>query len=72
MIVEIIDDSLLTEKEIEVIQLMADGHSNKTMAGRVSFKESSLETIRQRIYRRLGVKNGCECVAKCLREGIIK
>jgi DNA-binding NarL/FixJ family response regulator len=61
----------LTEKEIEVIQLIADGKSNKVIAELSGYRDSSVETVRARIYMKLGVPNGCACVAYALRNKLI-
>ena len=67
-----IEDRTLTAKEIEVIQMMADGFSNKEIAQKAGYKsDSSIETIRTRLLQKLSVKNGCECVAYALRNKLI-
>lgn len=63
---------MLTEREIEVIRLMAEGLSNKMMVPKTGFQEGSIETVKCRVYKKLKVKNGCECVAVAIRRGIIQ
>ncbi len=63
---------MLTEREIEVIRLMADGLPTKSMKDAVRYTESSIETMRYNIYKKMKVKNGCQCVAVAIRTGIIQ
>lgn len=62
----------LSQNEIEVIKKMAEGLSNKMMRGTVRYSEASIETVKYNIYKKLGVRNGCECVAYAIRSGIIQ
>lgn len=62
----------LTEREIEVIRLMAEGLPTKSMKDAVRYTESSIETMRYNIYKKMKVKNGCQCVAVAIRTGIIQ
>ena len=62
----------LTSKELEIIRLMADGYSNKMIAhAQVGYQESSIETVKARIYTKMKVRNGCECVAVAIRNKLI-
>ncbi len=71
ILTQYLESKTLTAKEIDVIKLMADGHSNKIIADLSGYQEGSVETVRVRIYKKLGVKNGYECVAYALRNKII-
>lgn len=63
---------MLTEKEIEIIRLMSEGLSNKMMGPKVGLQDASIETVKARIYKKLEVNNGCQCVAVAIRTGIIQ
>ena len=62
----------LSERELQVLRLLAEGHSYKTCADRLAV---SIDTIRfhvRRIYERLHVHSKSEAVIKALRGGWIR
>lgn len=62
----------LSERELEVLRLLAEGHSYKTCADQLAV---SIDTIRfhvRRIYERLHVHSRSEAVIKALRGGWIR
>jgi DNA-binding NarL/FixJ family response regulator len=64
--------SVLSERELQVLRLLAEGDSYKTCADRLSV---SIDTIRfyvRRIYERLHVHSKSEAVIKALRDGWIR
>jgi DNA-binding NarL/FixJ family response regulator len=66
------DESGLSERELQVLRLLAEGHSYKTCADRLAV---SIDTIRfyvRRIYDRLHVHSKSEAVMKALRGGWIR
>jgi DNA-binding NarL/FixJ family response regulator len=62
----------LTPREIAVLDCIAKGMYNKMMSPVTGLAVASIETYRARIYMKLQVKNGCECVAVAIRNGIIQ
>jgi DNA-binding NarL/FixJ family response regulator len=61
----------LTPREFQILQLLADGHSYKTCADRLTL---SLDTVRfhiRNIYEQLHVHSKSEAVLKGLRSGLI-
>ena len=61
----------LTPREFEILRLLADGHSYKTCADRLSL---SLDTVRfhiRNIYEQLHVHSKSEAVLKAIRSGLI-
>ncbi len=72
-LVELVDDQELTAKEIAIIQMMADGLSTKMMSRKdLGLHDTTIETYRYRILKKLKVRNSCECVAYALRNGLIQ
>jgi DNA-binding NarL/FixJ family response regulator len=61
----------LSEREREVLQLVAEGHSNKETAAVLSISPATVETHRARIFDKLGVHNTAELVLYAVRRGII-
>jgi DNA-binding NarL/FixJ family response regulator len=69
-----IEDSydLLTEREREVLQLLAEGKTNKEAATLLDIGLSTVETHRANFMQKLGLHNTAEIVLYAVRKGIIK
>jgi DNA-binding NarL/FixJ family response regulator len=61
----------LSEREREVFQLVAEGHSNKDVATILSISPATVETHRARIMEKLDVHNTAELVLYAVRRGVI-
>jgi DNA-binding NarL/FixJ family response regulator len=62
---------LLTERERQLYHLLAEGQSNKEIAGRLGLSLHTVETHRTRIMEKLGVHSIAELVLSAVRRGII-
>lgn len=62
---------LLTEREREVLQLLAEGKSNKEAAAILDVSPYTIETHRQNLMQKLGVHNTAEIVLYAVRKAII-
>jgi DNA-binding NarL/FixJ family response regulator len=62
---------LLTDREREVLQLLAEGHSNKEVAVLLNVGVSTIETHRARLMEKLNLHNTAEIVLYAVRKGII-
>ena len=62
----------LTEREREVVRLMADGHSNRSIAESLFLSEATIKTHMVRIYRKLGVDNRAAAVSEAVRRGLLE
>ncbi|MET8082080.1 response regulator transcription factor [Streptomyces sp. NPDC005303] len=62
----------LTGREREVVRLMADGHSNRSIADSLFLSEATVKTHLVRIYRKLGVDNRAAAVSEAVRRGLLK
>ena len=62
----------LSEREVDVIRLMADGAANKEIATGLAISESTVKTHIQTIFQKLGVRDRTEAVMQALRKGIIR
>src|SRR4029079_16355096 len=62
---------LLSEREREVFQLVAEGHSNKEIAELLSLSPTTVETHRGHVLQKLDVHNTAELVLYAVRRGII-
>lgn len=62
---------VFTKREIEIIKLLADGHSTKTIAEKLFISHATAETHRKNILRKSGCKNSVKLISKSLSEGWI-
>jgi two-component system response regulator NreC len=62
---------LLTDREKEVLQLLAEGRSNKEVATLLDLGLSTVETHRGNLMQKLGLHNTAEIVLYAVRKGII-
>jgi len=63
--------SLLTDREKEVLQLLAEGRSNKEVAQLLNLSVYTVETHRTRIMQKLDLHNTAEIVLYAVRKRII-
>jgi two-component system nitrate/nitrite response regulator NarL len=61
----------LTSREVEVIQLVAEGLPNKTIAHRLDVSEHTVKFHLNTILRKLGAQSRTEAVVRAYRLGII-
>ena len=61
----------LTNREREVFQLVAEGHSNREIGARLSISPRTAETHRANLMRKLGVRSKTELIRYAVRRGII-
>ena len=62
----------LTEREIEILRLIAKGLSNSEAAGVLTLSRSTVRTHLEHIYEKLEVNNRVEAVTEGLRKGLIE
>jgi DNA-binding NarL/FixJ family response regulator len=69
-----IEDSyeLLTTREREVLQLLAEGKNNKDVAGILNLSLYTVETHRGNILQKLNLHSGAELILYAIRKGVIK
>lgn len=63
---------LLTAREREVLQLLAEGRSNKEVAAVLEVGVSTVETHRANLMQKLNLHNTAEIVLYAVRKGIIR
>ena len=61
----------LTEREIELLRLVAEGMSNKIIAQTLSISENTIKYHIRNILQKLGVQNRTEAVTHALRAGLL-
>lgn len=62
---------LLTDRERHIYQLLAEGNSNKEVAGQLNLSLHTVETHRSRIMDKLGLHSAAELVLSAVRRGIV-
>ena len=62
--------SLLTMREREVLQLMAEGRSMRNIADHLGLSVKTIETHRQNIMDKLGIRSIAELIKYAIREGL--
>jgi DNA-binding CsgD family transcriptional regulator len=62
----------LTAREKEILQLLAEGRSNKEVAGALGISVKTAETHRAAIMRKLGFKTFSDMVRYAIRNHIIQ
>lgn len=62
---------LLTGREREVLQLLAEGNSNKEIAGRLYLSVLTVETHRKRIIDKLNLRGTAEMILYAVRKGLV-
>ena len=63
---------LLTEREIELLQLIARGSSNKAIAQELHISENTVKYHMKNIFQKTNLQNRTEVAAYAVRNGLIK
>ncbi len=61
----------VSERERDVLRLIADGQRNKEIAAHLGLSTKSIETYRSRLMRKLGCSSPAELVRYAIRTGIV-
>ena len=67
-----VSEDRLTVREVEVLRLIALGHTSVEIAHQLHLSPRTVETHRARIHRKLGVATRAELVAYALRRGLLR
>nr|WP_119590084.1 response regulator transcription factor [Streptomyces scabiei] len=62
----------LSEREIEVVRLLALGRSNRAIAAALHLTEATIKTHLVRVYRKLGTENRASTVSEAVRRGLLE
>lgn len=61
----------LSGRELEVLQLLAEGHSTKETAAQLGVSPKTIETHRLKLFKKLEVNNVVQLARLAIREGLI-
>ncbi len=62
----------LTSREIEILQLMSEGKTNKEIAYALNLSEQTVKTHAKKIFRKMNVADRAQAVAEGLRKHLVK
>ena len=62
----------LTEREVEVLQLLAFGYTNRDIGGRLFISPDTVKTHLEHIYQKLGASDRTAAVAEAMRRRLIE
>jgi DNA-binding NarL/FixJ family response regulator len=65
-------EEALSGREVEVLGLVAQGKSNKEIAGELWISEATVKSHLLRIYDKLGAKDRASAVVAAMRRGILR
>jgi len=66
------DDDVLTKRELEILKLIAEGVTNKKIAGQLSISVKTVETYRSRIMQKLDLHSTADLIKYAIRNGLLK
>jgi DNA-binding NarL/FixJ family response regulator len=62
---------LISQRELEVLELIAEGHSNRDTAARLFISEATVKTHLTHIYAKLAVNDRAAAVAEAFNRGVL-
>lgn len=65
------DDQVLSQREREVLQLLAMGHTDQEMADKLYLSIKTVETYKARIKEKLGLRGRAELVRYAIQSGLL-
>jgi DNA-binding NarL/FixJ family response regulator len=66
----IAESERLTKRQLQVLQLIADGHSTKEIAAILDISVKTIETHRKQIMDKLEIRTTAGLTKYCIREGL--
>lgn len=62
----------LSQRELDIIRHLADGHSNKTIANELSITEATVKVHLKTVLRKVGVANRTQVAIWAVQHGVVK
>jgi DNA-binding NarL/FixJ family response regulator len=69
---EAVPEDPLTPRELEVVKLIAEGHTSDEIAGVLVISRKTVDHHRARILDKLGMRNGAELTRYAIRRGLVE
>ena len=64
--------SILSNREIEILKFLGDGHPNKDIAKVLCISKRTVDTHRSNILKKLGIKSNAELAKIAIANGLVK
>jgi two-component system response regulator DegU len=61
----------LTERELEIIDLVANGMNNKEIGDRLFISDKTVKNHKTTLYRKLNARNAIEVIRAAVRAGLV-
>lgn len=61
-----------TRRELEILELLAQGESNKQIAAELGIREQTVKNQFYRVFLKLGVTNRTQAAVKAIKERLIE
>ena len=68
---EITDTARLTRREVEILSLIVEGHSSKTVADLLFVSKRTVDFHLDNIYEKLHVNNRMQALQRAMRLGLL-
>jgi DNA-binding CsgD family transcriptional regulator len=68
---DMISDTVLTTREREILELLADGLGNKQIAARLGISTNTVKTHLEVMFEKLDVSSRAEAVATSVKRGLL-
>jgi DNA-binding NarL/FixJ family response regulator len=68
---DVLAETVLTNREREILELLADGLGNKQIAARLGISANTVKTHLEVIFEKLGVSSRAEAVARGVKRGLL-
>jgi DNA-binding NarL/FixJ family response regulator len=62
----------LTRRELEVVKLIAEAHTNRQIADTLQLAEKTVESHRSNVFAKLGIRDRVELVRYAIRRGLVE
>lgn len=66
------NDSLLSEREVEIMRMVCEGYCNKEIAGKTGLTKRTIDSYRNKIMEKIDAKNVMDLFSYALQHGIYK
>jgi DNA-binding NarL/FixJ family response regulator len=66
------DEDSLSERDIEILRLLAEGQSNQAIAEHLSISEKTVRNRLSLVFRRFHLKNRTEAALFAMRRGLVE
>ncbi len=64
-------DMALSQRENEILQLMAEGYNSREMADKLFISEFTVQTHRKNMLRKMGFRNFYQMLCWGIKEGVV-